>query len=286
MKKLQIGTRITRRDSHSMDCYLKDIANYGLLSIDEEVALAQRIRTGDKAALDSMVLGNLRFVVSVAKHYENLGLELSDLISAGNIGLITAAKRFDETVGVKFCSYAVWWIRQSITQALAQEGHLIKLPANQQANMSRVTKEAAHLEQELQRTPSPTEITDRIDEREELIAKAVAAAEKPQSLDAPLAIDEETPRIDTMADMDSPAPDEGLMKESLHSDIECALSNLSHSERNIVKMYYGIDQPHAYSMNEIALRMRLTSERVRQLHGRALQRLLHNPNSERLRTYL
>lgn len=286
MKKLQIGTRITRRDSHSMDCYLKDIANYDLLTSEEEVELAQRIRTGDKVALDSLILGNVRFVISVAKHYENLGLELSDLISAGNIGLITAAKRFDETIGVRFCSYAVWWIRQSILQALAKEGHLVKVPANQLANMSRVTKEAAHLEQELQRTPSPTEITDRIDEREELIAKAVAAAEKPQSLDAPMSPDEETKRIDLIADTDSPTPDGSLMKDSLHSDIECALSNLTRNERNIVKMYYGIDQPHAYSMNEIALRMRLTSERVRQLHGRALQRLLHNPNSERLRTYL
>ena len=286
MRQLKITKSITNRESEALEKYLSEIGKEELVSAEEEVELAQRIRTGDKVALDSLILGNVRFVISVAKHYENLGLELSDLISAGNIGLITAAKRFDETIGVRFCSYAVWWIRQSILQALAKEGHLVKVPANQLANMSRVTKEAAHLEQELQRTPSPTEITDRIDEREELIAKAVAAAEKPQSLDAPLAIDEETPRIDTMADMDSPAPDEGLMKESLHSDIECALSNLSQSERNIVKMYYGIDQPHAYSMNEIALRMRLTSERVRQLHGRALQRLLHNPNSERLRTYL
>lgn len=286
MKNLQKHTSVTPRDSISLDLYLRDIAQYPLLSPEEEVSLALRIHAGDEKALEQMVLGNLRFVVSIAKNYVNCGLELPDLISAGNIGLVTAAKRFDETMGFKFCSYAVWWIRQSIMKAITKEGRAITLPANQMALLTKINREASRLEQELGHSPSREELTERLDVNEDQIERLLRISEKPLSLDAPLLNDDDIVRIDTIADSSDSKTDDNLMKESLHIEIEKILSNLAPNERSIIKMYFGIDHPQAYSMEEIALRMSLSRERVRQIHNKAISRLQRSSCKEHLRTYL
>ena len=283
MKNLQILAQITPRDSRTVDNYLRDIVRQPLLTIEEEVELAQKIRQGDERALERMVLGNVRFVVSVAKRYQNMGLPLSDLISAGNIGLIIAAKRFDETRGNKFCSYAVWWIRQAIMQFLAKEGRTIKLPANQLRLLSKMNKETSRLEQELQRSPSQTEVSDIL---EESTSHLLRVMQKPLSLDAPIQDDENMTLLETLADYSAPSADNGLMRESLHYEIENILSNLPKNEQNILRMHFGIGHSHAYSMEEIALRMRISRERVRQIHKKAIQRLQKGSNKERLRVYL
>ena len=286
MKNLQKRISVTPRDSQTLDQYMRDIAQLPRLSVEEEVSLAQRIRTGDEKAFEQLVLGNVRFVITVAKHYQGCGLDLPDLISAGNIGLVTAAKRFDETMGNKFCSYAVWWIRQSILQALAKEGRMVALPANKVTMLSKIGKESARLEQELQRMPSRTELTDRLQEKEKRIGWLLRSSEKPMSLDAPLQSEEDVMRIDTLTDPSAPKTDDKLMKESLHHDIEAVLSNLSKNESNILKLSYGIGCTHAYSMEEIAQRMRLSRERVRQIHNKAISRLQHSSSKELLRAYL
>lgn len=286
MKNLQKRPCITPRDSRSFNQYLRDISQLPRLSVEEEVSLAQRIHAGDEKALKQMVEGNLRFVITVAKNYQGCGLELSDLISAGNIGLITAARRYDETVGTKFCSYAIWWIRQSILQALAKEGRMVTLPAHQLALLSRIGKESSRLEQELGRAPSRSEVTDRLDENEEHVRRLMRSSERPVSLDAPLQNEEDITRIDSLTDPSAPRTDDNLMKESLHKDIESVLSNLPQNESIILKLAYGIGHSHAYSMEEIALRMRLSRERVRQIHNKALSRLQRGSTKELLRAYL
>lgn len=286
MNKLQITPQITPRDSHIVDAYLHDIANQPLLTTDDEVELAQKIRQGDEQALERLILGNVRFVVTVAKKYQNMGLPLSDLISAGNIGLIIAAKRFDETRGIKFCSYAVWWIRQYILQSIAKEGRTVTLPANQLALLSKMNKETALLEQELQRSPSRAEVTESLGADDEKVSVLMRSSQRPLPLDTPLQDDEDMTRLDTLADTSAPNPDDGLMHESLQNDVDNALSNLPQSERNILKMHFGIGHPHAYSMEEIAIRMRISRERVRQLHNRAIMRLRNSNTKEQLRAYL
>lgn len=286
MKKLQIKVRVTPRDCRSTEIYFRDIYKFPLLSPEEEVKLAQRIHTGDQEALNRMVSCNLRFVVTVAKSYLNQGVELPDLISVGNQGLITAAKRFDETRGVKFCSYAVWWIRQSILHAIAKEGRAVALPANKLALLSRIKRECARLEQQLGRTLSPKEVCESLNEKEELVGRILKSAEKPLSLDAPLQSEEDIMRIDSLTDSSAPKTDDKLMKESLNEDIKTILSNLSHSESDIIKMYFGIDHSHAYSMEEIALRMSLSRERVRQIHNKAMSRLQYSSTKESLIAYL
>ena len=286
MKNLQIKVRITPRDSRSLEIYFRDIDKFPLLTPEEEVSLAQRIHAGDTAALNCLVHSNLRFVVTVAKNYLNHGLDLPELISAGNQGLITAAKRFDETRGVKFCSYAVWWIRQSILQTIAKEGRVVSLPANRLALLLRINRESARLEQQLGRTPSHKEVSESLNEKEETVDCMLKSSEKPLSLDAPLQSEEDIMRIDTLTDPSAPKTDDKLMKESLQNDIKTVLSNLSYNESNILKMYFGIDHSHAYSMKKIALRMSLSRERVRQIHNKALSRLQHSSTKEYLRAYL
>lgn len=285
MKNLQINSRITPRASRTIDTYLKDIAQLPLLTPDEEVNLARRIHDGDARALNRMVQGNLRFVVSVAKNYQNMGLELVDLISAGNIGLVTAAKRFDETRGFKFCSYAVWWIRQSILQAISKEGRTIALPANQLSLLSKMGREASRLEQELQRTPTAAEVTERLDANEEHVNWLLNNSERPLSLDAPIQGDDSGMRIDTIADS-SARTDDSLMAESLRTEIVSALAILPQSEQSILKLSFGIDHPHPCSLDEIAMQMKLTRERVRQIQAKAITRLRRSSNREKLKIYL
>jgi RNA polymerase primary sigma factor len=285
MKNLQIKSRITPRSSRTIDTYLRDIAQLPLLTLQEEFELAQRIRTGDERALERTVQGNLRFVVSVAKNYQNMGLDLEDLISAGNMGQVTAAKRFDETRGFKFCSYAVWWIRQSILQAISKEGRTVSLPANQLSLLSKMGQETSRLEQELHRTPTAEEVTERLEANEEHVRWLLHTSERPVSLDAPVLGDEGSMRIDTIADKSS-RTDESLMAESLRTEINNALTILPQNEQNIIRMSFGIGQPHPYSMDEIAMKMNLTRERVRQIQVKALTRLRRSSNRETLKMYL
>ena len=285
MKNLQIKSRITPRKSKTLDTYLRDIAQLPLLTLQEEFELAQRIHSGDERALERMVQGNLRFVVSVAKNYQNMGLDLEDLISAGNMGLVTAAKRFDETRGFKFCSYAVWWIRQSILQAISKEGRTVSLPANQLSLLSKMGQEVSRLEQELHRSPTAEEVTERLEANEEHVRWLLHTSERPVSLDAPVLGDEGAIRIDTIADKSS-RTDESLMAESLRTEIDSALTFLPQNEQNIIRMSFGIGQPHPYSMDEIAMKMNLTRERVRQIQVKALTRLRRSSNRETLKMYL
>ena len=285
MKNLQIKSRITPRSSRTIDTYLRDIAQLPLLTLQEEFELAQRIHTGDERALERMVQGNLRFMVSVAKNYQNMGLDLEDLISAGNMGLVTAAKRFDETRGFKFCSYAVWWIRQSILQAISKEGRTVTLPTNQLSLLSKMGQETSRLEQELHRVPTAEEVTERLEANEEHVRWLLHTSERPVSLDAPVLGDEGSMRIDTIADKSS-RTDESLMAESLRTEINNALTILPQNEQNIIRMSFGIGQPHPYSMDEIAMKMNLTRERVRQIQVKALTRLRRSSNRETLKMYL
>lgn len=286
MKDLQKQFRVTPRDSRSLDLYLRDIARQPLLTIDEEVSLARRIHAGDEKAVEQLVLGNVRFVVTVAKHYMGCGLELPDLISAGNMGLLTAARRFDETRGIKFCSYASIWIRQAILSALSKNSRMVALPANQQALLSKLGKEMARLEQELQRSPTMSEATDRLGHDEALLNSLLGTSGRALSLDAPLAGEEDYALVDTLTDPAAPATDAGLMRESLHDDLESLLGNLSQNEGTVLKMYFGIGHPRTYSMDEIGLRMNLSRERVRQLYTKAMSRLQHSSSKEHLRDYL
>lgn len=286
MKDLQKQVRVTPRDSRSLDLYLRDIARLPLLSVDEEVSLAKRIHAGDERAVEQLVLGNVRFVVTVAKNYMGCGLDLPDLISAGNIGLITAARHFDETRGTKFCSYAIWWIRQSILRALGRDCRMVAIPANQQALLSKFGNETARLEQELQRSPSTSEVTDRLQQKEAHMNCLLRTSLKTLSLNAPLAGEEDLVLIDTLTDPAAPKTDDGLMRESLHDDLECLLANLPQAESKVLKMYFGIGHPRTYSMDEIGLRMNLSRERVRQLYTKAMSRLQHSSSKEHLRDYL
>ncbi|MBO4752302.1 MAG: RNA polymerase sigma factor RpoD/SigA [Bacteroidales bacterium] len=286
MRNLQINQRVTPRNNQALDSYLREIARLPLLTAEEEVELAERIHNGDRTALERMVKGNLRFVVSVAKNYQNMGIDLADLISAGNMGLITAAERFDATRGFKFCSYAVWWIRQAIIQAISKEGRTIALPANQQALLSKLSKETARMEQELQRTPTKAEVLERLDVDEEHSRWIGANVEKPYSLDAQLQADEDATLIDTIADTSGATTDEALIHESLSTEIGNALAILPQNERDVIKMSFGIEQQHPCTLNEIAMLMGLSRERVRQMRNTALQRLGRSSVKERLKVYL
>lgn len=286
MKNLQISKRVTQRNSKSVDSYLHDISHIPLLSLDEESRLPQLIKQGDHAALERMVTGNLRFVVSVAKNYQNMGLELADLISAGNIGLLTAAEKFDPTMGFKFCSYAVWWIRQSILQALSKDGRMVALPANQQQLLSKLDKEAVRLEQELQRKPTMEELAERLELDDRHVRCLGQNVERPLSLDTPLQADEDATRIDIIADTDTPSADSELMHESLQAEIGNVLAILPQNERDVIKMSFGIDQQHPCTLSEIAMLMGVSRERVRQMHKNAIKRLSHSSAKERLRAYL
>ena len=286
MRQLKISHSITKRNEKSIDQYLQDICSVELLSPEEEVRLAQRIKEGDQAALERLTKSNLRFVVSVAKQYQNQGLSLTDLINEGNLGLIKAARRFDETRGFKFISYAVWWIRQAILQAIAENSRIVRLPSNQLGALNKLKKESARMEQELERAPSTQELSENLDMPEEKIKSILGISGRHISLDAPLAGDEDVNYVDVLPNEDTPDTDDSLIKESLSQEIEFALSMLTPCEREVIKLYYGIGINHPLSLDEIADRIDLTRERVRQIKEKGIKRLKGSTRSNRLKAYL
>lgn len=286
MRQLKIIKSITNRETASLDKYLQDIGKEALISAEEEVLLAQRIRQGDQQALDKLCKANLRFVVSVAKQYQNQGLSLPDLINEGNLGLIKAAQRFDETRGFKFISYAVWWIRQSILQALAEQSRIVRLPLNQVGSLNKIKKESSRLEQKYERTPSSDEIADSLEIPEYKIEAALKISTRYISMDAPLSEDEDMKFIDIFVDEDTPVTDAGLMRESLAREIQRSLSTLTDKERDVVNLYYGIGMNHGLTLEEIGAKFDLTRERVRQIKEKAIRRLKHTSRSKLLKSYL
>lgn len=286
MRQLKITKSITNRNTASLDKYLQDIGKEGLITAEEEVALARRIKAGDKLALEQLTKANLRFVVSVAKQYQNQGLSLPDLINEGNVGLIKAAGRFDETRGFKFISYAVWWIRQSILQALAEQSRIVRLPLNQVGSLNKIRKTTSRLEQKYERLPSHEEIANEMDVSHNKIDTAMKISTRYVSMDAPIGVDEDTKFLDLFVPTDSTNTDEPLMHESLGKEIQRSLSTLSEKEREVINMYYGIGLNHGLTLEEIGDRFELTRERVRQIKERAIRRLRHNSRSRLLKAYL
>ena len=285
MRQLKIIKSFTNRESDSLDKYLQDIGHVELLTLDEEVELAQRIREGDSKALEKLTRANLRFVVSVAKQYQNQGLSLPDLINEGNIGLIKAARKFDETRGFKFISYAVWWIRQSILQAIAEQGRPVRLPLNQVSSVNKINKALNKFEQENERRPSVEEIASSTDLPQEKIEEAIKANTKQVSMDAPFKDGEESSLADVLYSEDSPSTDAELLKQSLREEMAMALSVLNERERNVITAFYGIGQAEM-TMDEIGKKFGLTRERVRQIRERALRRLRQQTQNKMLKAYL
>jgi len=285
MRQLKITKSITNRESASLDKYLQDIGKENLISIDEEVELSKRIRNGDQVALEKLTKANLRFVVSVAKQYQNQGLTLPDLINEGNLGLIKAAEKFDETRGFKFISYAVWWIRQSILQALAEQARIVRLPLNQVGSINRINKAFSKFEQEFERKPTNEEIAEILEISSDKILESMRVSGRHLSMDAPFMDDEEGTLKDVLINDDSPIADRGLMKESLSREIDRALSTLTERERDIVKLFFGISASEM-SLEEIGEHFGLTRERVRQIKEKAIKRLRHSTRSKLLRAYL
>lgn len=284
MRQLKIIRSITSRDTVSLDKYLQEIGREELLSVDEEVELAQRIRQGDERALDRLVCANLRFVVSVAKQYQNQGLSLPDLINEGNVGLIKAAQKFDETRGFKFISYAVWWIRQSILQALAEQSRIVRLPLNQVGSLNKINKAISKFEQDFQRKPSSEELSEILDIDVDKISESVSVNGRHTSLDAPFSDSEDNSLMDVLTDADAPNTDSSLNQESLSVEVDRALSQLSPRERDILKMFFGIGGQEM-TLEEIALKFDLTRERVRQIKEKAIRRL-KGQRSRHLRAFL
>ena len=285
MRQLKITQSITNRESASLDKYLQEIGHEELISVEEEVELAQRIRKGDRKALEKLTKANLRFVVSVAKQYQNKGLSLPDLINEGNLGLIKAAEKFDETRGFKFISYAVWWIRQSILQAIAEQSRIVRLPLNQVGSVNKINKIANRFEQEHERRPSADEIGDFVDLPEEKIEDALKVNTRHVSMDAPFADGEENSLLDILPNNDSPDTDFELVMESLRNEINRALLTLNERERHIIEAFFGISQPEM-TLEEIGEKFGLTRERVRQIKEKAIRRLRHNTKNKLLRSYL
>ena len=285
MRQLKITKSITNRESASLDKYLQEIGREELVSPEEEVELAQRIRKGDPVALDKLTRANLRFVVSVAKQYQNQGLSLPDLINEGNLGLIKAAEKFDETRGFKFISYAVWWIRQSILQAIAEQSRIVRLPLNQVGSVNKINKIANRFEQEHERRPSADEIGDFVDLPEDKIEDALKVSTRHVSMDAPFADGEENSLLDILPNNDSPDTDFELVMESLRNEINRALLTLNERERHIIEAFFGINQPEM-TLEEIGEKFGLTRERVRQIKEKAIRRLRHNTKNKLLRSYL
>ncbi len=287
MRQLKITQSITNRESASLEKYLQEIGKEEMVTPQEEVELAQRIKQGDQLALDKLTRANLRFVVSVAKQYQNQGLSLPDLINEGNLGLIKAAQRFDETKGFKFISYAVWWIRQSILQAIAEQSRMVRLPLNQIGAMNKIKKALSSLEQRYQREPSPEEISDVVDLSRNQINEALKVSVRPVSMDAPFDNNEENNTLlEVLSDSDAPQTDSHLLNESLTEDINRSLSTLSKREGEVIKMYFGIGTRHNMSLDEIGMQLSLTRERVRQIKETALRRLKHNSRNKLLKSYL
>jgi len=286
MRQLKITKSITNRETASLDKYLSEIGKEELITAEEEVLLAQKIKAGDQQALEKLAKANLRFVVSVAKQYQNQGLSLPDLINEGNLGLIKAAQRFDETRGFKFISYAVWWIRQSILQALAEQSRIIRLPLNQVGSLNKISKEISRLEQIYERLPSSDEIADALDLPEEKVAEAMKISTRHFSVDAPLVQGEDSSFLDVYVNNESPNADSGLIYESLSKEIQRSLSTLTERERDIINLYFGIGMSHGLTLDEIGAKFDLTRERVRQIKEKAIRRLKHTARSKLLKSYL
>ena len=286
MRQLKITKQVTNRETASLDKYLQEIGRVDLITAEEEVELAQRIKAGDELALEKLTKANLRFVVSVAKQYQNQGLSLPDLINEGNLGLIKAARRFDETRGFKFISYAVWWIRQSILQALAEQSRIVRLPLNKIGSINKINKAFAQLEQELERPPTPAEVAAAVDLTEDEVKQSMKNSGRHVSMDAPLVEGEDSNMYNVIGSEDSPNPDEGLMVDSLRQEIERSLATLTPREGEVIRAYFGLNGEHAMTLEEIGEAFDLTRERVRQIKEKAIRRLKHTSRSKILKTYL
>lgn len=285
MRQLKITKSITNRESAALEKYLQEISKETMISAEEEVELAQRIKKGDTKALERLTKANLRFVVSVAKQYQNQGLSLPDLINEGNLGLLKAAERFDETRGFKFISYAVWWIRQSILQAISEQSRIVRLPLNQVGSVNKINREINRFEQLYERRPSVDEIAEKVDLPQEKIDEAMAINGHQISVDAPFVEGEDNSLLDVMANSDAPLADNQLVEESLKSEIQNALSALNERERNVVEASYGINQPEL-TLEEIGSKFGLTRERVRQIKEKAIRKLRNSKANKFLKTYL
>ena len=286
MRQLKITKQVTNRETASLDKYLQEIGKVDLITADEEVELAQRIKAGDQVALEKLTKANLRFVVSVAKQYQNQGLTLPDLINEGNLGLIKAAQRFDETRGFKFISYAVWWIRQSILQALAEQSRIVRLPLNKIGSINKINKTFAFLEQAHERVPSAEEIAKELDMTVEDVKQSLKNSGRHVSMDAPLIDGEDSNLYDVLRSGESPNPDKELLHESLRTEIERALETLTPREADVIRLYFGLAGQHSMTLEEIGETFDLTRERVRQIKEKAIRRLKHTSRSKILMTYL
>lgn len=286
MRQLKITKQVTNRETASLDKYLQEIGKVELITADEEVALAQRIKQGDPVALEKLTKSNLRFVVSVSKQYQNQGLSLPDLINEGNLGLIKAAQRFDETRGFKFISYAVWWIRQSILQALAEQSRIVRLPLNKIGSINKINKAYAKLEQEFEREPKADEIANLLEISEGEVKESIKNSGRHVSMDAPLVQDEENNMYDVLKFDEGPTPETELLYDSLRKEIDRAVSTLTTREADVVRLYFGLNGGHPMTLEEIGEKFDLTRERVRQIKEKAIRRLKHTSRSKILKTYL
>lgn len=286
MRQLKIIRQVTNRESLSLDKYLFEIGKVDLLTAEQEVILARRVKEGDKTALDELVKANLRFVVSVAKQYQNQGLSLPDLINEGNLGLIKAAKRFDETRGFKFISYAVWWIRQAILQALAEQARIVKLPLNKIGSINKVNKAFIALEQKFEREPSIEELAQVLQLAPQDVRDALKSSNRHLSMDAPISADEESNMYDILPINELPTPDRSLLNDSLRKEIERVLNTLTEREADIIRLYFGLDGTHPHTLEEVGEKLELTRERVRQIKEKALKRLKQTTRSKLLKSYL
>jgi RNA polymerase primary sigma factor len=286
MRQLKITKQLTNREITSLDKYLQEIGRLEMISPEEEVLLAQKIKQGDQAALDKLTKANLRFVVSVSKQYQNQGMSLPDLINEGNLGLIKAAQRFDETRGFKFISYAVWWIRQSILQALAEQSRIVRLPLNKIGSLNKINKAYARLEQEYERTPTPDEVALALDITDAEVRESIRHSGKHLSMDAPLVSDEDNTMYDFMRSEETTTPEAELMYESLRMEINRAISTLTPKEADILKMFFGLEGYPPMTLDEIGEQFDLTRERVRQIKEKAIRRLKHTSRSHILQSYL
>lgn len=286
MRQLKISKQITNRESQSLDKYLQEIGKVDLLTPDEEVGLAQRIKDGDQQALEKLTKANLRFVVSVAKQYQNQGLSLGDLINEGNLGLIKAAQRFDETRGFKFISYAVWWIRQSILQALAEQSRIVRLPLNRVGSLNKISKTFSELEQKYEREPSPDELAEVLDVTASEVVDTMKISGRHISMDAPFVQGEENSLLDVLANEKDETPDHDLLTDSLRKEVQRALSTLTQRESDVIALYFGLNGEHAMTLEEIGEKFSLTRERVRQIKEKAIRRLRHTSRSRSLKPYL
>jgi RNA polymerase primary sigma factor len=286
MRQLKISKQITNRESQSLDKYLQEIGKVDLLTPDEEVELAKRIKEGDQIALEKLTKANLRFVVSVAKQYQNQGLSLGDLINEGNLGLIKAAQRFDETRGFKFISYAVWWIRQSILQALAEQSRIVRLPLNRVGSLNKISKTFSELEQKYEREPSPEELAEVLEVTTAEVVDTMKISGRHVSMDAPFVQGEENSLLDVLENDSEDTPDQGLMTDSLRREVQRALSTLTQRESDVITLYFGLNGEHAMTLEEIGEKFNLTRERVRQIKEKAIRRLRHTSRSKALKPYL